>query len=113
MRQLWAIAALVAVSSASADDTKQHLSPAQTACAIEATKIFREADAALQRKAAANTANDQIMSVDDTIAQRRLVEGFCKQWSACLVNDIDAKMKETVYRWKFASCLDVTEKATP
>ena len=46
------------------------------------------------------------MSVDDTIAQRRLAEDFCKQWAACLVSSItDASSRETALRATFAGRL--------
>jgi hypothetical protein len=93
MRHGTAIAVLLAVSPASAiaeSDTKPQLD-AQTACAVAAPKDYLNANAAFLR--AATIANG-LLSVDDTIAQRRLVEGYCKQWSACLVSNMPANTRE-------------------
>ncbi len=46
------------------------------------------------------------MSVDDTIAQRRLAEDFCKRRAACLVSNVtDASLWENALRATFAGCL--------
>jgi hypothetical protein len=87
-------------------ETKGQISGAQMACAAAATKDYLSANAALVLRATANG----LMSVDDTIAQRRLVEGYCKEWAACLVSNTAANLRETVYRATFSACLD-TETA--
>jgi hypothetical protein len=52
-----------------------------------------------------------LMSVDDQIGQRRLVESYCRQYAACLVSDIpDTTMKETASRAMFGSCLEDESK---
>ena len=46
------------------------------------------------------------MSVDDTIAQRRLAEDFCKRRAACLVSNVtDASLRENALRATFAGYL--------
>jgi hypothetical protein len=79
-----------------------NVSDEQMKCAGAAAKEYLTADAAFARRATANG----VMSVDDTIAQRRLAEDFCKQWAACLVSSItDASSRETALRATFAGCL--------
>jgi hypothetical protein len=105
MRYVTAFAVLLALSSASAmggNDTKGQFSDSQIACAAAATEDYFTTAAALVRRAMANG----LMSVDDTIAQRRLVEGYCKQWAACLVSNMPANTREMGYRATFSGCLD-------
>lgn len=45
-------------------------------CAGNAAQEYETANAALAQRATA----DGIMSVEDTIAQRRLAEDYCKRW---------------------------------
>jgi hypothetical protein len=80
----YAIAVLFAMSSASAmaGSEAPNVSDEQMACAGAAAQEYETANAALAQRATA----DGSMSVEDTIAQRRLVEDFCKRWAACLVN---------------------------
>ena len=97
-------AMLLAVSPASAMAANEapNVSDEQMKCAGAAAKEYLTADAAFARRATANG----VMSVDDTIAQRRLAEDFCKQWAACLVSSItDASSRETALRATFAGCL--------
>jgi len=97
-------AMLLAVSPASAMAANEapNVSDEQMKCAGAAAKEYLTADAAFARRATANG----VMSVDDTIAQRRLAEDFCTQWAACLVSSItDASSRETALRATFAGCL--------
>ncbi len=41
-----------------------------------------------------------------TIAQRRLVEGYCKQFAGCMVSNLNPNFSDMAYRAMFASCLD-------
>jgi hypothetical protein len=105
MRQMMASVVLLALSSASAtagSDTKGQFSDAQIACAAAATKDYFNTDAVLVRRARANG----LMSVDGTIARRRLVEEYCKQWAACLVSNMPENTRERGYRATFSGCLD-------
>jgi hypothetical protein len=91
---------------ASADD-KGQISDAQMTCAATVTKEYLAANDTLGVRATVNG----LMSVDDTIAQRRLVEGFCKRWAACLVGNLDVVgTREMSYRATFLSCLDFEAK---
>jgi hypothetical protein len=59
------------------------------------------------------TANEKtLMSVDDAIAKRRLLESYCKQFAACLSSNVaDISTRETVLRGTFASFLSDEEKS--
>jgi hypothetical protein len=105
MRHVRAIAVFLALPSTCAmagSDTKGQISHAQMVCAAAATKDYLTTNAALVERATTNG----LMSVDDTISQRRLVEGYCKQWAACLVSNMDASTRESGYRATFSSCLE-------
>jgi hypothetical protein len=103
-------AAFLALSSTvvmAGDGDKQQIGDAQMACAAAATKDYLTTNSAFVVRATANG----LMSVDDRIAQRRLVEGYCKRWAACLVTNVDdAGMRETAYRATFSSCLEFEAK---
>jgi hypothetical protein len=104
LRNLLAIAALVAASSYSAmagDDAKTtQITEAQKTCVSVATTAYLTANAELVSRGAG------IMSVDDTIAQRRLVERYCKQFAGCMVSNLNPNFSDMAYRAMFASCLD-------
>ena len=105
MRNARAIAVLLAMSPASAasGNDAPKISDEQMACASAAAKEYIAANAAFVLRA---TSKGTLMSVDDTIARRRLVEGFCKRWAACLSSNVpDASTRETVMRATFAGCL--------
>jgi len=107
MRHARAIAVLLAMSPASA--MAANISDAQAACAGAAAKEYLTANAAFITRATANG----IMSIDDTIAHRRLAEGFCKRWAACLVTNIaEADLREIALRATFAACLTNEAKET-
>ena len=106
MRHARAIAVLLAMlpASAMAGNEAPKFTADQVACVAEATKEHLTANAEFVLKA---TANGTIMSVDDTIAQRRLVEGYCKRQAACLSSNVkDATLREIVLRGAFAGCLE-------
>jgi hypothetical protein len=76
----------------------------QIACAAAAAKEYLTANAAFILKATANGA--AIMSIDDAIAQRRLVEDYCRRHAACLSSNVkDAGLRETILRGTFAGCI--------
>ena len=107
----YAVAVLFAMSSASAmaDNQLPNVSDEQLTCAGAAAQEYETANAALAQRAAA----DGIMSVEDTIAQRRLAEDYCKRWAACLVSNItDPGLREIALRASFAGCLSGQEKDT-
>ena len=81
-----AIAVLFAMSSASAmaGNEAPNVSDDQMACAGAASEEFETANAAIAERATANGS----LSIEDTIAQRRLAEDFCKRWATCLVSNI-------------------------
>jgi hypothetical protein len=85
-------------------DQEAKVTDEQLACVANATKEYLTTNAQLVLRASPDGA---IMSIDDKIGQRRLVEGYCKQYAACLVSSItDSAMKETALRAMFAGCLD-------
>jgi hypothetical protein len=111
MRHATAIAVLLAVSSANAmaGNEAPNISDEQMTCAGAAAQEYETANAALAQRATA----DGIMSVEDTIAQRRLAEDYCKRWAACLVSNItDASPRENALRATFAGCLSNEAKET-
>jgi hypothetical protein len=101
----YAIAVLFAMSSASAmaDNQLPNVSDDQVACAGSASQEFETANAAIAERATANGS----LSIEDTIAQRRLFRGnFCKRWAACLVSRItEPGLRENALRATFAGCL--------
>jgi hypothetical protein len=106
-----AIAVLLAMSSASAmaGNEAPNVSDEQMACAGAASQEYETANAALAQRAT----TDGSLSVEDTIAQRRLVEDFCKQWATCLVSNMtDPGLRENALRATFAGCLSDQEKDT-
>ena len=95
------VAVFLAVSPANvmAANDAPNVSDEQMTCAGAAAKDYTTANAELSRRATANGT----MSIEDTIAQRRLAEDFCKRWAACLVNDItDTSLRENALRATFA-----------
>jgi hypothetical protein len=96
MYRVRAIALLVALLPASA---MADVSDEQATRAVTATKEYVASKAALRANAA------ERVSADDTIAQRRLAEGYCKQFSACLASRMGASMREAWNRANFAVCL--------
>lgn len=111
MRHARAIAVLLAMSPASAmaGNRAPNVSDAQAACAGAAANEYLTANAEFITRATANG----IMSIDDAIAHRRLAEGFCKRWAACLVTNIaEADLREIALRATFAGCLTNEAKET-
>ena len=101
----YAIAVLFAMSSASAmaDNQLPNVSDDQVACAGSALQEFETANAAIAERATANGS----LSIEDTIAQRRLSEDFCKRWATCLVSRItEPGLRENALRATFAGCLN-------
>jgi hypothetical protein len=106
MRYRRAIVALLTMSPASVTAATEapEISDEQMACAATATKGYLTANSLIIQRA---TANGPVMSVDDTIAKRRLVEDFCKQWAACLSSNVkDAGLREIALRSTFLACLE-------
>jgi hypothetical protein len=98
------VAALLAISSATATaatDPLNNPTDEQTACRGGSAGLG-EANAAITERATAEGS----MSIEDTIAQRRLTEDFCKRWAACLITSITAPgLRENALRSTFAGCL--------
>jgi hypothetical protein len=105
MRYVGAIAVLLALSPASVmADEQAKPTEEQLACVDNATKEYLATNAQFVLRA---TAGGLLMSVDDTIALRRLQEGYCKQYAACFSSNIaDATQRETAIRAMFGDCLD-------
>jgi hypothetical protein len=98
------VAVLLAMSppSAMAGNEAPNVSDEQLTCAGNAAQEYETANAALAQRATA----DGIMSIEDTIAQRRLAEDYCKRWAACLVSNItEPGLRENALRASFAGCL--------
>jgi hypothetical protein len=98
------VAVLFAMSSVSAmaGNELPNVSDEQMTCAGAASQEFETANAAIAERATA----DGSLSIEDTIAQRRLSEDFCKRWAACLVSRItEPGLRENALRAKFAGCL--------
>ena len=98
------VAVLLAMSppSAMAGNEAPNVSDEQMACAGSASQEFETANAAIAERATANGS----LSIEDTIAQRRLSEDFCKRWATCLVSKITgAGLRENALRATFAGCL--------
>ena len=105
------VAVLLAVSPANvmAANDAPNVSDEQMACAGAAAKDYTTANA--ERSLGATT--NGTMSIEDTIAQRRLAEDFCKRWAACLVNNItDTSLRENALRATFAGFLSNEAKET-
>ena len=105
MRHVRVIALLLVMSPASAMAGKEtNFTDEQLACVSSATKDYLATNAQFVLRA---TTDGLVMSVDDTIALRRLQEDYCKQYAACLSsNTDDATQRETAIRALFADCLD-------
>ena len=102
MRQFRVIALLLVMSPAGAIAAK--FTDEQSACVDSATKEYLTTNAQFVLRA---TADGLLMSVDDTIALRRLQESYCKQYANCFSSNIDdAIQRETATRAMFADCLD-------
>jgi len=98
------VAVLFAMSSASAMTATEgpNVDHGQVACAGAASQEYETANAAITERATAEGS----MSIEDTIAQRRLTEDFCKRWAACLITSITAPgLRENALRSTFAGCL--------
>jgi hypothetical protein len=105
------VAVLLTMSSASAmaGNEAPNVSDEQMTCAGAASQEYETANAALAQRAAA----DGSMSIEDTIAQRRLAEDFCRRWAACLVSNItEPGLREIALRASFAGCLGAEAKDT-
>jgi hypothetical protein len=105
------VAVLLAMWSASAmaGNEAPNVSDEQVACAGAASQEYETANAAIAQRATA----DGSMSVEDTIAQRRLAEDFCQRWAACLVSNItEPGLREIALRASFAGCLNGEGKDT-
>jgi hypothetical protein len=110
MRYVRTIAVLLATSPALAGNEPTKFSAEQMACVGTATEEYLIANAQFLLRATAH--GTTLMSVDDTIAQRRLVEGYCKRRTDCLLSMIpDAGLRETALRGMFVGCLDSEAKA--
>ena len=105
MRHVGAIAVLLALSPATVmADKEAKPTEEQLACVESATKEYLTTNAQFVLR---TTAGGLLMSVDDTIALRRLQEGYCKQYAACLSSNIaDTTLRETAMRAMFGDCLD-------
>lgn len=77
------------------------------ACGTAALLDFTKANTALLESAAAYP----VMSVEATLAQRRLVEQYCLRSTRCLVGDPGDPSAAVPYSLEFASCL--REEAAP
>jgi hypothetical protein len=98
------VAVLLAMSSASAMTATEgpNVDHGQVACAGAASQEYETASAKIAERAT----SDGSMSIEDTIAQRRLTENFCKRWAACLVTNItETGTREIALRATFAGCL--------
>ena len=105
MRYVRTIVVLLGLSPATVmADKEAKFTDEQLACVESATKEYLTTNAQFVLRA---TAGGLVMSVDDTIALRRLQEGYCKQYAACISSNIaDATLRETAIRAMFADCLD-------
>jgi hypothetical protein len=106
MRYARAITLLLAMSPASAMAANEvpKISDEQMACAEAAKKEYQTTKAQLVQRA---TAYRTVMSVDDTIAKRRLDEDFCRRWADCLSFNVkDVGTRENTAAVTFAACLD-------
>jgi hypothetical protein len=105
LRNIGVVALLLAMSLTSATaGNEAKITEEQLACVGSATKEYLTTNAQFILRA---TGGGQLMSVEDSIAQRRLVESYCKQYAACLVSNIaDAPLRESALRAMFATCLD-------
>ena len=106
MRYARAIAVLLAMSPASAMAANEvpKISDEQMACAEAAKKEYQTTKVQLVQRA---TANRTVMSIDDTIAKRRLDEDFCRRWADCLSSNVkDAGTRENIAAATFVACLD-------
>jgi hypothetical protein len=112
MRHAKAIVALLFAmlsASAVAGNEAPNVSDEQMTCAGAASQEYETASAALAQRATA----DGSMSIEDTIAQRRLAEDFCKRWATCLVSNItEPGLREIAMRASFAGCLSGEAKDT-
>jgi hypothetical protein len=90
-------------STAMADtDASDNLSDEQKTCAATAARDYEIALAVLAHHSIAGGG----MSIEDTIAQRRLSENFCERWAACLVASItEPGIRNIALRATFVGCL--------
>jgi hypothetical protein len=105
MRYLGAMAALIVISPAGIKAGSE-IKPTdqQLACVSTAAKEYLTTNSEFVQRA---MAGNLLMSIDDQVVQRRLVESYCKQYATCLVSNTgDPKMRETALRGMFAGCLD-------
>jgi hypothetical protein len=105
MRRLRVIALLVVMAPPAAmAGEESKFTDEQLACVAGARKEYLATNAQHVLHA---TADGLLLSVDDTIALRRLQEDYCKQYAACLSGNLaDATMRETATRALFSGCLD-------
>jgi hypothetical protein len=90
-----------ASATAATIDAPDNPTDEQTACRGGSAGLG-EANAAITERATAEGS----MSIEDTIAQRRLTEDFCKRWAACLITNITQPgLRENALRSSFAGCL--------
>jgi hypothetical protein len=105
MRHLQAIAVLFATSSSvmAGEDAKPAQSnPTRDACVSTAGTAYLTANAALVSRAT----SAGLMSIEDVIAQRRLQEGYCRQFAGCIAASVSPNFSDVTNRAMFASCLD-------
>jgi hypothetical protein len=106
MRYARVIALLLAMSPASAMAANEvpKISDEQMACAEAVKNEYQTTEAQLVQRA---TANRTVMSVEDTIAKRRLDEDFCRRWADCLSSNVkDAGTRDSIAAVTFVACLD-------
>jgi hypothetical protein len=73
---------------------------AQNACATAAFEDYNRANVALLTQAA------PILSIDQTIQQRRLEEQYCLRFARCIVGDPTTSSLGLMFTMKFSSCLE-------
>src|SRR5258708_26507786 len=97
MRKLLKAMVIVALPSSAmaGDDEKTAKSnAARDGCVRVAATAYLTADAELVTRATSNG----LMSVEDTIAQRRLQENYCKQVASCVAGSVNPNFLEATYR---------------
>ena len=67
-------------------------------CAVAALTEYNRANLALLTQS-------PLMSIESTIAQRRLQEHYCLQFATCVVGSPDSSVKQLQYNAAFDSCL--------
>jgi hypothetical protein len=102
MRNLWAIVALAITSSALAETPADK---ALKACLFDALTNYTKAKLAFD---ASRGATPMQQTIDYYMARRRLEEGYCVQYSHCVVASahIPENFVDMVAGVEFAKCLD-------